>query len=170
MRKTYAIPGLLSLMCVLVFSCQAFGQAPRFKSSEEKAAWIAQHPEAQSSATQPATAKQQSDSPAPSSPNPKATSTKPVIVRPTSGLPAGHPIYIDTGNPEADEAAYARAKDAYYDAEEKAAAEKEKNTIVESPEAKERRELAEKQRLRAEAIAEEQARKAAIENSKKNDQ
>ncbi len=37
----------------------------------------------------------------------------PTSEKPNAGLPAGHPVYVDTGNPEADKEAYRIAKDAW---------------------------------------------------------
>jgi hypothetical protein len=87
------------------------------------------------------------------------------IVRPTSGLPAGHPVYQDTGDPEADEATYARAKAAYHAAKEKP-----------QPQPTEADARAEKARLLAEedqrvrALEAEEARVKAAKLSNKSDQ
>jgi hypothetical protein len=37
----------------------------------------------------------------------------PTSKKPNAGLPAGHPVFVDTGNPEADKEAYRIAKDAW---------------------------------------------------------
>ena len=84
----------------------------------------------------------------------EAPAARAAVIRPTSGLPAGHPVYQDTGHPEADEAAYARAKAAYHaekekarDPEAQAKAEKEKYLADEA--ARVRAEEAEEARIKA---------------------
>lgn len=60
MRNFTAIPCILMLLCAFGLAFPAFGQAPRFKTVEEKQAWQAKHPDAQAPA--PA-AKQQAQGP-----------------------------------------------------------------------------------------------------------
>lgn len=84
MKNVLAIPGLLALMCLLCFWQNANAQAPRFKTVAEKEAWAAQHPEAQAPAA-----------------------------KVSASQPSDAPVYRDTGHPDADQAAYRSAKEAY---------------------------------------------------------
>lgn len=92
-----------------------------------------------------------------------APATRAAVVRPTSGLPAGHPVYQDTGHPEADEAAYARAKAAYY-------AEKEKTQDPEAQAKAEKEKYLADEAARVRAEEAEETRNKAAKLSNKSDQ
>lgn len=76
-------------------------QSTQFTSPEEKEAWIKAHPEEYKSMSYTPSMDHGTDVPA--APD----------MRPSADRPVGFPEYKETGNPEADQAAYAKAKEAY---------------------------------------------------------